>query len=371
MRERQSLSQSSTNPRQHKLSRYFSHCNMSWFGSSTSSLQLELDNKISEATSETIPNGEIDLSVALEITDFIRSKKLPAQTCMRSLKKRLNMVYSNPNLITSTLKLIDLCVKNGGFHFLVELSSREFVDYLVDFIFKIHYNVQESLVKQDESKYNVGQYILELVKSWYTAFKGQLQLNYVEKKYQELVNEGYQFPSVDDSVIDSKFVDSEVPPDWIDSDSCMICYAPFSMLNRKHHCRACGGVFCQDHSKNNTTLVNLGIMEPVRVCDNCYAKQKHKNKGKSGNVVRRTGSGAVDPGDDEDEQMKRAIELSLQDSGVQIEPPKEPPRSSSDANHQDDEEEDEELKAALAASLREYEQSQPQTQQSQIGRAHV
>lgn len=337
---------------------------MSWFGSSTSALQLELDNKISEATSETIPNGELDLSAALEITDLIRSKKLPAQTCMRSLKKRLNMVYSNPNLITSTLKLVDLCVKNGGFHFLVELSSREFIDYLVDFIFKIHYNVQESLVKQDESKYNVGQFILELIKSWYTAFKGQLQLNYVEKKYQELVNEGYHFPSADDSVIDSKFVDSEVPPDWIDSDSCMICYTPFSMLNRKHHCRACGGVFCQDHSKNNTTLVNLGIMEPVRVCDNCYAKQKHKNKGKAGSGRRRKSRGGIEQEDDEDEQMKRAIELSLQDSVVQIEPPKEPPRTSSGANN-NEEEEDEELKAALAASLREYEQSQPQIHHSQ------
>lgn len=338
------------------------HFIMSWFGSSTSGPQLELDNKISEATSESIPNGEIDLSVALEITDFIRSKKLPAQACMRSLKKRLNMVYSNPNLITSTLKLIDLCVKNGGFHFLVELSSREFIDYLVDFIFKIHYNVQESQVKQDESKYHVGQFILELIKSWYSAFKGQLQLNYVEKKYQELVNEGYNFPSVDDTVIDSKFVDSEVPPDWIDSDSCMICYTPFSMLNRKHHCRACGGVFCQDHSKNNTTLVNLGIMEPVRVCDNCYAKQKHKNKGKipSGRKSR----GGVEPEDDEDEQMKRAIELSLQDSGVQIEPPKEPPRTSSGGNN-NEEEEDEELKAALAASLKEYEQTHPQSQQPQ------
>ncbi|KAI5956653.1 VPS27 [Candida margitis] len=337
---------------------------MSWFGSSTSALQLELDNKISEATSETIPNGEIDLSIALEITDFIRSKKLPAQACMRSLKKRLNMVYSNPNLITSTLKLIDLCVKNGGFHFLVELSSREFIDYLIDFIFKIHYNVQESMVKQDESKYNVGEYILELLKSWYIAFKGQLQLNYVEKKYQELANEGYQFPSVNDSVIDSKYVDSEVPPDWIDSDSCMICYTPFSMLNRKHHCRACGGVFCQDHSGNSTTLVNLGIMEPVRVCDNCYAKQKHKSKGKATGEGRRKSRGGVEEGaEDEDEQMRRAIELSLQDSGVQVEPPRESPRASSGANN--NEEEDEELKAALAASLREYEQSQPQTQQPQ------
>ena len=54
---------------------------MSWFGRATSDApvatisQVELDNKIVEATSESIPNGEIDLSIAFEITDLIRSKK--------------------------------------------------------------------------------------------------------------------------------------------------------------------------------------------------------------------------------------------------------------------------------------------------------
>ena len=53
---------------------------MSWFGRATSDApvatisQVELDNKIVEATSESIPNGEIDLSIAFEITDLIRSK---------------------------------------------------------------------------------------------------------------------------------------------------------------------------------------------------------------------------------------------------------------------------------------------------------
>ncbi|CAK9438826.1 uncharacterized protein LODBEIA_P30500 [Lodderomyces beijingensis] len=343
---------------------------MSWFGSSTSALQLELDNKITDATSESIPNGELDLSVALEITDFIRSKKLPALTCMRCLKKRLNLVYSNPNLISSTLKLIDLCVKNCGFHFLTEISSREFMDYLVDFIFKIHYDVRDSAVKHDEAKSEVGEFILTLIKQWTNFFQGQLQLNYVEKKYQTLVNDGYQFPSAQDHPPgDSNFVDSEVPPDWIDSDQCMICYTPFSMLNRKHHCRACGGVYCQEHSKNNTKLVNLGIMEPVRVCDNCYTKQKHKNggvgatgggSGGSGGAFQAGGAGAGAADDDEDEQLRKAIELSLKETGVSAQPvpssqPKpEPPKNTTN----EDEDEDEEMKAAIAVSLKEYESTQ-------------
>ena len=103
---------------------------MSWFGGAPST--ADLDAKVAEATSELIPDGEVDLPVALEITDVIRSKKVAPKLCMRSLKKRLTMVYSNPNLLKSTLKLIDLCVKNGGHHFLTEISSKEFVDHLID-----------------------------------------------------------------------------------------------------------------------------------------------------------------------------------------------------------------------------------------------
>ncbi|KAM9894612.1 hypothetical protein OXX79_008585, partial [Metschnikowia pulcherrima] len=47
---------------------------MAWFGTDP---VAELDAKIEEATSESIPNGEMDMAVAMEITDVIRSKKVP------------------------------------------------------------------------------------------------------------------------------------------------------------------------------------------------------------------------------------------------------------------------------------------------------
>ena len=337
---------------------------MAWFSSSTTST-VELDNKISEATSESIPNGEVELSVALEITDLIRSKKVPAQQCMRSLKKRLTLVYANPNVLTSTLKLIDLCVKNSGYHFLVEISSREFIDYVIDFVFKVHYNTQDPEVQNNPAKMNVGSFILQLLQSWKIAFENQLQLGYVETVYNQLVSQKYEFPSSHDSFkVNSKFVDSQVAPDWIDNDSCMICYNAFSMINRKHHCRSCGGVFCNDHSLSRIPLVALGIMDPVRVCDNCFAKHTKANV-KSGTLPKVSKTRSMPVEDDEDEELKRAIELSLQESqGFAVSAPAPQPQPQQPAPSTDEnEEEDEDMKAAIAASLREYEQQESIKQQ--------
>ena len=36
-------------------------------------------------------------------------------------------------------------------------------------------------------------------------------------------------------------------PDWMDdkeTDTCVICNAAFSLINRRHHCRRCGRVLC-------------------------------------------------------------------------------------------------------------------------------
>lgn len=344
---------------------------MSWFSGSTVPI-TELDGKIDEATSESIPNGEIDIATALEITDLIRSRKIPAKQCMRSLKKRLITTYSNPNLIVSTLKLVDLCIKNGGYQFLVEIASKEFIDYLIDYVFKIHYNTKDYKVYSNESKLNVGKFILKLLKEWSFYFQNQVQLNYVDKVYNQLIHQGFEFPELDNDItqLSANFIDSDVPPDWVDSDECMICYSPFTVLLRKHHCRSCGGVFCQTHSSHFIPLVHLGLMEPVRVCDNCYEKVKAKNSGNLKKVQKNSHTdrslNASDTLDDEDEQLRKAIELSLQDSGVRVgsynQPPPSPPLPAIPppsvpkiAPPLNEEEEDEDMKAAIAASLKEFE----------------
>jgi len=50
------------------------------------------------------------------------------------------------------------------------------------------------------------------------------------------------------------------------------CGVKFSVLERRHHCRECGGVYCSRCSTHRIPLEHLGFTQSVRVCDGCYAK---------------------------------------------------------------------------------------------------
>eukprot|EP00013_Stygamoeba_regulata_P010449 CAMPEP_0177687774 /NCGR_PEP_ID=MMETSP0447-20121125/34316_1 /TAXON_ID=0 /ORGANISM="Stygamoeba regulata, Strain BSH-02190019" /LENGTH=104 /DNA_ID=CAMNT_0019198055 /DNA_START=205 /DNA_END=519 /DNA_ORIENTATION=+ len=65
-------------------------------------------------------------------------------------------------------------------------------------------------------------------------------------------------------------------PDWVPDEkvqACQRCAKPFSFTNRRHHCRCCGKVVCDDCSKSRIPLPQYGFLDPVRACSNC-AKNK-------------------------------------------------------------------------------------------------
>lgn len=41
------------------------------------------------------------------------------------------------------------------------------------------------------------------------------------------------------------------------------------LCSLQHHCRSCGGVFCNNCSENSLQLASSS--KPVRVCDSCYS----------------------------------------------------------------------------------------------------
>ncbi|XP_031500077.1 uncharacterized protein LOC116264162 [Nymphaea colorata] len=56
---------------------------------------------------------------------------------------------------------------------------------------------------------------------------------------------------------------------WVvDASHCQGCCSQFTMFNRKHHCRRCGGLFCNNCTQERMYLRGQGD-SPVRICDPC------------------------------------------------------------------------------------------------------
>ncbi|KAF7319742.1 Vacuolar protein sorting-associated protein 27 [Mycena kentingensis (nom. inval.)] len=270
----------------------------------------QLDEAVDKATSEMLPAGAEDIALNLEICDQIRSKSVPAKDAMRALKRRLN--HTNPNVRNLALSLTDICVKNGGDLFLVEVASREFIDNLV------------SILKIPGLNIDVKNNILRHIQNWSIAFEGKPTLSYVGTVYKTLTSEGYKFPPKDLSLANSAMVDTQQAPEWIDSDVCLRCRTPFTFTNRKHHCRNCGQVFDQQCSAKVLPLPHFGITQDVRVCDSCYPKLVKKNERSGGGNESRGHRHSKSLGargypgsrDATDADLQRAIQLSLQEVGA-------------------------------------------------------
>lgn len=176
------------------------------------------------------------------------------------------------------------------------------------------------------------------------------------------------------------------PPEWVDSDVCMRCRTAFTFTNRKHHCRNCGNVFDQQCSTKTLPLPHLGILQPVRVDDGCYAKLTDK-AGRSGghhhshhsldrsptkvsSSVKRPVS-SMQPrnarvDDSFDEDLKKALAMSLEEVQSHskgrgyVAPTANGPSAGNQVNGNSTskavEEEDDDLKAAIAASLADMEE---------------
>ncbi|RHZ87825.1 hypothetical protein Glove_30g42 [Diversispora epigaea] len=63
-----------------------------------------------------------------------------------------------------------------------------------------------------------------------------------------------------------------VRPVWVDDETvktCKNCKTSFTPIRRKHHCRQCGNIFCQECTSRSIALPQFGYVKPERVCSGC------------------------------------------------------------------------------------------------------
>ncbi|BGP50238.1 Vacuolar protein-sorting-associated protein 27 [Rhodotorula kratochvilovae] len=307
-----------------------------------SAQQQEWDQLIDKTTSDLLPaNSHVDLATALHLADLLRSAQVPAAHATKSLVQRLQ--HPNPNVQLLALEVADLCVKNGGTPFLVTFAKGA-----ADGGAAAELELLARGVKAGGGVHrDVKDRVLARLQDWATAFKGKDQLRDAElvRVYDRLQHEGVQFPPRDPTAT-AAMVDSLSAPDWTDAPYCTRCRTEFTTFNRKHHCRNCGHVFDAQCSASTAPLPHYGILEPVRVCDAC-ARKIREGKGASvaaaAGLARRSsfgGSGSARPPgversktsggvgaagrkDQEDEDLRRAIEASL----AEVEPDSLPRRA--------------------------------------------
>ncbi|XP_068632259.1 hepatocyte growth factor-regulated tyrosine kinase substrate [Battus philenor] len=197
---------------------------------------------------------EPDWPTILQICDLIRQNDCSPKYAVAAVKKKL---YSqNPHQAMFALLTLESIVKNCGSGVHDEVASKAFCEMLRD------------LVKSTQHE-NLRNKILELIQAWAFAFRNSPKYRAVQDTVNILKAEGYKFPALKES--DAMF-SADTAPEWADGEVCHRCRVPFSLMVRRHHCRACGQVFCQQCSSKTSTLPKFGIEKEVRVCDACFDK---------------------------------------------------------------------------------------------------
>lgn len=203
---------------------------------------------------------EPDFDGMLQLCDMIRGGDIKAREAVGYMKVRIKD-EKNPNVCYFALSALDTVMKNCGDAVHEEVITQTYLEELKDM-------AKTSTADRVKNK------ILEMVQAWGIAFKDKSQYKIATNLYNVMKAEGYTFPTPTNT---TDMFKSERAPVWKDGDECSNCKSEFGIVQRKHHCRACGGIFCNRCTNKQSIIPKFGIEKEVRVCDNCYNEINSKS----------------------------------------------------------------------------------------------
>ncbi|XP_053309162.1 hepatocyte growth factor-regulated tyrosine kinase substrate isoform X2 [Spea bombifrons] len=205
---------------------------------------------------------ETDWESIIQICDMIRQGDTQAKYAVNAIKKKVN--DKNPHVALFALEVLESVVKNCGQTVHDEVANKLTMEELKE-------------LQKRQVEPNVRNKILYLIQAWAHAFRNEPKYKVVQDTYQIMKVEGHNFPEFKES--DAMFA-AERAPDWVDAEECHRCRVQFGVVTRKHHCRACGQIFCGKCSSKCSTIPKFGIEKEVRVCEPCYEQLNKKGEGK-------------------------------------------------------------------------------------------
>jgi ADP-ribosylation factor-binding protein GGA len=134
-------------------------------------------------------NFEPNLALNLEISDLINSKKgnAPREGAV-AIVNYIN--HRNPNVSLLALSLLDICVKNCGYPFHLQISTKEFLNELV----------RRFPERPPIRPTRVQQRILEAIEEWRGTIcqtsRYKEDLGFIRDMHRLLSYKGYMFPEV-------------------------------------------------------------------------------------------------------------------------------------------------------------------------------
>nr|CAD7428533.1 unnamed protein product [Timema monikensis] len=195
---------------------------------------------------------ETDWPAILQICDLIRQGDVQPKYALAAIKKKL--YNANPHIAVFGLQVLESCVKNCGNLIHEEVGTKQYMEQLRDLVRTTNHD-------------NVKNKVLELIQAWAFAFRNSPKYRAVQDTVNIMKTEGFKFPALKES--DAMF-SADTAPEWADADCCHRCRVAFGVVQRKHHCRACGQVFCAQCSSKTSTVPKFGFEKEVRVCEACY-----------------------------------------------------------------------------------------------------
>jgi len=150
---------------------------------------------------------------------------------------------------------------------------------------------------EDSDQYKNGWLICSRGKSFAvyaaTATEKQEWMAHIKKCIDDLIRKSGKKPA-----------DSHAAP-WVPDNETKLCMhcktVEFTFINRRHHCRKCGMVVCNDCS-NKRVMLPEQSSKPLRVCLSCHDEMSQQSAGvnTSNNDVKTEGSSGEEDSDDDE-----------------------------------------------------------------------